>query len=246
MSPFYIQLISLSATLAIAVAIGAVIPLGLSWSRHHLPAFLSLAAGVMLGAALLHLLPEAFELAPRHTALWILLGFLFLYAFEKFVTVHVCEALDCEVHTVGVSAFLGLAIHALTEGFALGSGLLSGRLGWIIFLSILLHKIPAALALTSILLHEQYRRRTILVLQLAFIAMVPLGAVMVQLLTSIQGINFVGIAVAFSVGTFLHISLSDLLPEVHRSEYRRSWAFLTFLLGLAFIVLLKYALPDAH
>ena len=76
--------------------------------------------------------------------------------------------------------------------------------------------------------------------------MVPLGAIMIQLVARVQGTEFIGAAVAFSTGTFLHISLSDLLPEVHRSEYRRSWAFTTFLVGLAVMLALKYTVPHAY
>lgn len=239
MPAFYTQLTLYAAAIAGAVAVGGLFPMRLRWVRNHLPALLSFAAGVMLGASFLHLLPAAYEAAGDSAATWILIGFLFLYAFEKFVTVHICEALDCEVHSIGMSAFIGLAIHALTEGVALGAGMLTAGVGWIVLMSIFLHKLPAALALTSILLHENYRQRTIFTLQSIFFLMVPLGAVLVHRLFAMEGAHFLGAALGFSTGTFLHISLSDLLPEVHRSKYRKTWAFTTFLFGLAIMVLMR-------
>ncbi len=233
MTPFYTQLGLYSALIAAAVLAGGMIPqLASHWFKHQLPGLLSFSAGVMLGAACLHLLPECFELLPERAGIWILAGFLFLYTFEKFVTVHICEALDCEVHSIGMSAFVGLAIHALTEGFALGTGLLTAGIGTIVFLSIMLHKIPAALALSSILMHENYKKRNVALLQILFFLMVPLGAIIVNSISTHTDADFLGTALAFSTGTFLHISLSDLLPEVHRSGYRKIYALLAFILGL--------------
>jgi zinc and cadmium transporter len=254
MNRFYNELLLYSSAIAVAVAIGGLLPLRFQWTRRHMPALLSFSAGIMMGAAFFHLLPESYiladesltELGARHAWLqpsaigvWIMVGFLFLYVIERFVTVHVCEALDCEVHSVGVSAFIGLAIHALTEGVALGSGLLAADLGKVVFLSIIMHKIPAALALSSILLHEKYQTKTILGLQFLFFMMVPLGAFMVNGLYLQGGSVFLGAAIAFSMGTFLHISLSDLLPEVHRSTYRKSLAFAAFLIGIALMFLME-------
>ncbi|MCC7343471.1 MAG: hypothetical protein IT573_00935, partial [Deltaproteobacteria bacterium] len=42
----------------------------------------------------------------------------------------------------------------------------------------------------------------------------------------------VGKAIAFSAGTFLHISLSDLLPEVHKHSHVKHWTFLGLVAGL--------------
>ncbi len=246
MSPFYSQLIIYSGAIAAAVAGGGLLPIGLSVARRHLPALLSFSAGIMLGAAALHLLPETYHALPRTAGLWILAGFLFLYLFEKFVTVHICEALDCEVHHIGISAFVGLSLHALTEGIALGTGMLTAGIGYIVFVSIFLHKFPAALALSSVLVHENYRKRNIFLLQGLFFLMVPLGAILVNILQSRIQSDFLGAALGFSTGTFLHISLSDLLPEVHRSGYHKTRALVAFLLGLLIMIFVRYYGFDLH
>lgn len=243
---FYAKLVFFSVAIAVAVALGGLVPLCLSFSRKHMPALLSFAAGVMLGAATVHLLPESFEARPENAGLWILCGFLFLYLFEKFVMVHICEAINCEVHQIGLMAFVGLALHALTEGVALGTGMLTAGIGGIVFISILLHKLPAALALTSVLLHEHYRKRSIVILQGFFFLMLPLGAIILNTVSHEFGGEFLGAALGFSTGTFFHISLSDLLPEVHRSGYGKTPALITFLIGLVIMVFVKYGVPLGH
>lgn len=227
-----------SGILSFSVVLGGVIPLFLSSTRRHLPLFLACSAGIMLGATLIHLLPESFELIGKKAPLWVLVGFLFLYIFERFVTVHICEALECEVHTVGIAAIVGISAHALTDGIALGSGLLVPGLGVVIFLTIFFHKLPEAFALTSILLHESRGRARIILFNLLLIAMVPLGGLLIYWIAGIGNPEITGVALAFSAGTFLHIAISDLLPEVHKFSERRYALLTCFLAGLMLMYLM--------
>ena len=232
METFWGTLSVYSGMISTSVVAGGLIPLFLSWTRKQLHLLLSLSAGLMLGATLIHLLPSSFELIGKEAPLWVLGGFLFLYVFEKFVTVHICETLECDVHPMGLSAVIGISAHALTDGIALGSGLLVSRLGFVVFLTIFFHKLPEAFALTTILIHESQGRARIVFLNLLLIAMVPLGALLVHGVIGSENIRFAGIALAFSAGTFLHISLSDLLPHVHEHAERRYPIYISFLAGL--------------
>lgn len=242
MESFFGSLTLYSGVISTSVVAGGLIPLLLAWTRKQLHLLLSFSAGLMLGATLIHLLPSSFELMGKEAPFWVLAGFLFLYVFEKFVTVHICEALDCEVHTMGIAAVVGISAHALTDGIALGSGLLVKELGFVVFLTIFFHKLPEAFALTTILLHEARNRSRILFYNLILIAMVPLGALLVRSFAGTGNLRFTGMALAFSAGTFLHISLSDLLPDVHKHAERRYPIFLAFLAGLGAMLLLEWIL----
>jgi zinc and cadmium transporter len=203
-------------------------------------ALLSFSAGVMLGAAFFHMLPEAVEGAGLSALPFVLVGFLFLFLLERFVLVHVCaepgpstEALlhphgtpghehahgatGCDVHTLGVAAFVGLSLHTLVDGFALGAASTDRTLGFLVFLAILAHKIPSSFSLSSILRAEGYSRRRALAMNAAFAVTVPVGA---ALYVAVRGIvhapSFTALALAASSGTFLHLALSDILPDLHR------------------------------
>ena len=238
METFFAQLGVTSGILSASVVTGGLVPLFFSRTRRYLPVFLSCSAGIMLGATLIHLLPEAIGLIGRQAPLWVLCGFLFLYVFERFVTVHICEALECEVHTIGIAAVVGISAHALTDGIALGSGLLVPGLGMVILLAIFFHKLPEAFALTSILLHESSGRGRVVLFNLLLIAMVPLGGMLVYALVGPGHPQVTGNALAFSAGTFLHISISDLLPEIHKYSERRYSLFFSFFAGLLLMYLL--------
>lgn len=230
---FFQPLALYSLAIAFAIFIGGVLPLFRHWHADRLPTILSLAAGIMLGSAFFHLMPDAYRIIGESVGLWVLLGFLFLYSIEKFVTVHICEALDCEVHHLGIAASIGIALHTLTNGIALGSGLMIPGLGFVVFLAVSAHKAPEAFSLSSVLLHSNTKRSRIILVQLLNLLMIPAGAILALLFIPDGGSVWIGRAIAFSAGTFLHISLSDLLPEVHKHSHIKTYNYFAFVVGLA-------------
>ncbi len=230
---------------------------------------LSFSAGVMLGAAFLHMLPEAVEEAGAKATPFVMVGFLLLYLLERFVLIHVCaepgpnarlsasvegalhvhpdgaahvhehphagdlhleDGTGCDVHTMGLAAFVGMSLHTLVDGFALGAASVDARLALLVFLAILAHKIPNSFSLSAILRSEGYSRGRALVMNAAFALMVPVGAGLYVMLRQVVRIeSFTAYALAASAGTFLHLSLSDILPDLHRrggSKWRLTGALL--------------------
>jgi zinc and cadmium transporter len=167
-----------SAVIVFGAIAGAVIPL-FAREEQRLVSFLSFAAGVMLGAAFFHMLPEAFR-AGGYVAFFIVpLGFLALFFLERYVLVHACEEPpDFAQHAhgpVGLAAFLGLSAHTLFDGIALGSAVTEG-LGAVAVLAIAAHKVPSSFSLASIFRSEGKSHSAILLYATAFGLMVPLGA----------------------------------------------------------------------
>ena len=81
----------------------------------------------------------------------------------------------------------------------------------------------------------------------AFALMVPVGAgLYVLLCETVPVAGFTSFALASSAGTFLHLALSDILPDLHRrggSKLRLSGAMLA---GLALMWALTFLGTDAH
>ncbi|MDX1387445.1 MAG: ZIP family metal transporter [bacterium] len=242
MNSFFTILAVYTLFMALAVFLGGILPLIRKWDRRYLPIILSLAAGLMLGSAFFHLIPEAFSTTGKTISFYILAGFLFLFLIEKFITVHICEIFDCEVHRIGISAFIGIAIHTLTDGVALGSGLMIPGLGFVVFLAIVSHKAPELFSLTTVLIHTGTSRWRIFWINLIILALVPLGATLAYAFLKPSDPTWIGRAVGFSAGTFLHISLSDLLPEAHRHSSNRVGTTLALLLGLAVMWVLEISI----
>jgi zinc and cadmium transporter len=218
-------------------------------------ALLSFSAGVMLGAGFIHMLPEAVEGAGFGAVPFVLVGFLFLFLLERFVLVHVCGepgpvpgdpghgrpghdhragATGCQVHTLGLAAFVGLSLHTMVDGFALGAASVEAGLGFLVFLAILAHKIPSSFSLSAILAAEGYSRGKALLMNGLFALMVPVGAgVYLAVRGLVRTEAFTSYALAASAGTFLHLALSDILPDLHRRGGSRLRLSAALLLGVA-------------
>ena len=219
---------------------GGLIPLIWHGSRARMPDLLCISAGFMVGAIFFHMLPEAIELLGRNASYGLLAGFIFLYILERFMRIHACEGDDCHVHDLGALAYIGMSIHTLTDGLALGAAMIDPALGFTVFLAIIAHKLPSAFSLSAVLAHSGYTRRRIIVLMAFFGLLVPAGAAIFMLAEKVfhcQGLE--GYAVAFACGSFLHIALSDLIPEMHRAGSSRVLHTALFLGGVGVMLVLS-------
>ncbi|MFQ6096816.1 MAG: ZIP family metal transporter [Armatimonadota bacterium] len=231
-----------SVIVVLAAWVGGLAPLKRDWRAQQLRLVVSFAAGVLLGAAFLHMLPEATRTIGAGAGGVVLLGFLALFTVEKFVMLHAChhDVNDAARHVAGLAAFVGLSIHSLVAGFALGSAVLLDErdhlhLGFVVVVAIVAHKLPESLSLMAALLGAGYSKRRTAGLIVFFSLMVPVGAFAVVLLARGVTDTLIAVLVALSAGTFIHIAAADLLPSVHRAEEGRSASLLTFLLGAGFM-----------
>lgn len=224
-----------SAGIAAAALASAGIPLWLERRIGRIEILLAGSAGVMLGAAFFHMLPEAIRGGGPAVVPFAAVGLLALFLLERFVLVHVCEEPEegCDVHpTVGLAAFLGLAAHTLVDGVALAAATGAG-VGVLVFVAILAHKVPASVTLSSILVASGYSRARVLGMTLVLALMIPAGAAAYALAgRAVPAQEFTPAAIAFSAGTFLHLALSDLLPDVHRRAGTRAPPMVALLAGI--------------
>ncbi|MDQ7054336.1 MAG: ZIP family metal transporter [candidate division KSB1 bacterium] len=232
MNPTITKVLLYSILIILIALAGASILIVSAWQRRTIRLFISFGAGVLLGAAFLHMIPEAAHLIQGSVGPPMLLGFLSLFIFEKFIMVHACEAEDCDFHTVGLSALIGLSLHSMVTGIALGASLIAPQLSLVVFIAVALHKFPESFSLASILAHENYSRGKIFLGVFWVAVMVPVGAILTLLVLGSVSDFTVGWLVAFSAGTFLHIAADDLLPEVHTSTLDRKSSLGIFLAGI--------------
>jgi zinc and cadmium transporter len=213
--------------------VGGFLPLLKELSQKTLALLLSFSAGVLLGTVFFHMLPEAAKYLGDHVGLALLGGFLLIFIMERFVFVHACEERDCSIHQMGLSAFLGISLHSLLDGIALGAGLMIPQLGPVIMLAVIIHKMPDGISISSILLSAGWKRRDVGALSLLFSLNTPLGALIAYFFLGVVTPQAVAVAIAISAGTFLAIATADILPQVHRIEERNPMTLLFLLGGLA-------------
>jgi zinc and cadmium transporter len=143
-------------------------------------------------------------------------------------------------------AALGLALHSVLNGVALAAAVEHGSDGsWLAgfgtFLVIALHKPFDAMTIGMLMAHGGWSLAWRHTVNALFSMAIPLGVMLFNLgLASESGDAsddnkryFIACALAFSAGTFLCISLSDLLPELQFHHHDRIKLSAALLLGLA-------------
>lgn len=146
---------------------------------------------------------------------------------------------------------VGLALHTLIDGMALGATVASESLlhddahfhllGLGTFLAVALHKPLDAMSITTVMHAGKWSERTIGWINFAFALMCPLGAALFYFGVDSLGAHqslVIGSALAFAGGVFLCISLADILPEVSFHSHDRFALTSALLVG----VLLAYGI----
>ncbi len=234
-----LTILGYGAAIFSAAFVGGAMPLLVpATNENRLKLFISFGAGLLLGMACIHMVPEASRLIPESFGLWFLTGFVLLFVLERFIMIHACEEHGCNYHTIGIAAFAGLTVHGVIEGFALASTFLVSQGAFFVLIAILAHKIPAGVALTSILRLAMPGRGRILLFVAGVALSGPLGLVLAYAFLKGSAVPAsAGILLAMSAGTFLYIAACDLLPELHRTNADKIPRLVLFFLGLAVAII---------
>lgn len=203
--------------------------------QRQLPFIVSLAVGVLLATALLHLLPEAVEQLGNGTRTWALLGgtMLLLFALERVFFALTGSHAEPEIAPVEthhhhhhqtnaggthstrpMSLVLASMLHSFVDGAAVGVAFLAGpRIGWITAFAIALHEIPHRMGDFAVLVHLKLAPAR--ALRLAALAGMPsfLGLFAVLFAGTMRTRN-IALLLPVSAGSFLYIATVNLLPEL--------------------------------
>ena len=217
-----------------------IIPLLLPRSKKLFSPAVAFAAGLLTGSALFHLMPESMKILGPQTGWPILLGFAIFYLPQKFVMTHPCEEEDCDFHKLGILAFIGIAFHAMVDGVAIGAVHQMPQSINVVVAAVSFHKIPAAVALSFLLLASGMKRDRIAPLMFIFALATPVGAISTKLFLVQSGQPWMGWALGLAAGNFLAIAGSDLFHRIHERDQFGSARRIAFIaLGFAVSLLVE-------
>src|SRR6185369_484363 len=225
------------------------------WGERFLKYLVALGAGFMLAAIFIEILPESVRIWTVTTngastsqavvgAMTLLLaGYLLIQLVEHTLAPHF--HFGAETHpesfmrpSAAYTAVGGLFIHTFFDGVSIASAfLVSSKVGLLVFIAILLHKMPEGFTVASIMLASG--RST----QKALLATAAIGAATLAGVVSVAALDAhmtdaVGYALPFSAGVTLYVAASDLIPEVNHKEDRNPTVSIVVFAGVALFYLL--------
>ena len=223
---------------------GAVIALFVKNPSRSLIAFiLGFAGGIMLAIVLIDLLPEAVEAGSLFTAMIGLItgSILILILDLKLPHFHIFETGDemAKFIRTGTLLGLGIAMHNLPEGLAIGAGYIaSPALGFTLAITIALHNIPEGIAMACPLCAGGMRIRWILLY--TGLAGLPMG-VGAFLGASIGAISplILSLSLGFAGGAMLFIIFNELIPGSQNAGEGHAGTFGAVIGTIAGILLLS-------
>ena len=202
---------------------GSLVVLRKQWPARIQEYLIALSAGFVLALVFLELVPESIRALGMGAPAFMLLGYSVIHFFEHTIVghLHFGEETHHEVMVskiASLSTFAGLFVHAFFDCFAISAGMqFNFYLGLMIFIAVLLHKIPEGLTIASVMLAAEHQRKTALWASVSIGVATMLGIVTVMLLSSVSE-RVLGIAFAFSAGVATYVGASDLIPEINKSH----------------------------
>jgi zinc transporter ZupT len=225
------------------------------WRDIALKYLIALGAGFMLAAIFIEIVPESFNLWTENVLIkegvdnlvgpmtLLLMGYLLIHLFEHTVAPHFHFGAETHPESVlspkaAYTALGGLTIHTFFDGVSIAAAAsISFTFGLLIFIAIMLHKVPEGFTAASIILSSGRSKRKALMATIV-IGLTTLAGVICVALLKDKATGIVSYALPFSAGVTLYVAASDLIPEVNHVDRKNPRVSLAVFGGVAFFYIL--------
>jgi len=236
----------------LSVAIAASLTVGLLGRVvKHL---VSLSTGVLLGTALMNILPEAFESGAKPQGLFLTLlgGLMFFFLLEKAALYRHTHHHEGDGHhhhhhfdeeqagRGGFSVLVGDSIHNFCDGIIIAAAFLADhRLGTVTAMAIIAHEIPQEVGDYIVLLNAGFTRSRALMFNALSGFAACLGGLVGYFVVGPWESLFPYLLVAAS-SSFIYVSVADLIPQLQRRLPLREtgWQLFWLAVGLGLVTLI--------
>ncbi|MEF8832581.1 MAG: ZIP family metal transporter [Candidatus Thermoplasmatota archaeon] len=184
---------------------------------------LGFSAGIMVSITFVELIPESIEEGSLITAVGGLFLGIVMIGFLDMKFPHRHFSFNCEGDKekakslkTGVLLTIGIAMHNLPEGVAIGGGfMISFEIGLTLAVLMAIHNFPEGMAVgAAMCIGKVKASRIFLVTALAGVPM-GIGAILGGLLGGVSDVTL-SIGLGFAAGAMLYIVFDELIPDAHR------------------------------
>lgn len=188
-------------------------------SNKFLSFILSFASGLMLSIVCFELIPESMQMTNIfNTVLGIILGVLTMIICDAAVNNKMKNvgSVQNQLLRTGIVVSIGLALHNLPEGLAIGSGFeASLKLGYALAIAICLHDIPEGISMSVPMKSGGMKKTKIIFYVIMSGVTTGIGAFLGALIGSISQ-TVIAFCLAFAGGAMLYIVSGELIPESNK------------------------------
>ncbi|MEL7667921.1 MAG: ZIP family metal transporter [Actinomycetota bacterium] len=195
-----------------------------AWGERNSTYFICFAAGVLISASFLHIVPKSLSMNPS-SPVWLLAGFMGLHMFNRFLTVFVSERDPAgDDYAIGLVPMLGIGFHSFIDGFIYSiTFTVSILTGYLATLGMVLHEFPEGIITYLLLVQGGLRERTAVTLAvLAAAVTTPLGMLVSYPMIRVLDDEVLGALLSLSAGALLYVGATHLLPRAEREHKRYS------------------------
>ncbi len=211
------------------------------WGRRNSTYFMCFAAGVLISASFLHIIPKSLTMNPN-ASIYLLVGFFGMHLFNRFVTVLVCQKdPEKEQYGIGIVPMIGIGFHSLIDGFIYSIAFtVSIFTGFLATAGMVLHEFPEGIITYLLLLKGGFKERTAMILAfLAAALTTPLGMLISFPVVSEIGKPMLGALLSLSAGALIYVGATHLLPKAEQEHKKYSFVALGGGVLVAVIIVLS-------
>lgn len=211
-------------------------------SAQKLKLILAFSGAYLFSLSLIHLLPDVYDSGGANIGIFILLGFFLQIVLEIFSEgiehghMHIHKD---HHHRFPLGIMLGLCIHSFLEGVPLAQRFTEESTRTSLLAGIILHHIPVAIALMTMMLDSGVSRKKAFMYLAIFALMAPLGSWFGISLGQTDSQDLTVLFdrfMAIVIGIFLHISTTILFESYEEHRYNL-YKLMTILAGAGLALL---------
>lgn len=208
-----------------------------AWGRKYSIYFVCFAAGVLISVSFLHIIPKSMEMNDNAPA-FLLIGFVMLHLFNRFITAFVCEKGTDTQYGIGLIATIGIGFHSFIDGIVYSiTFAVSIFTGTLAATGMVLHEFPEGIITYLVLIRGGFSERVSFILAFLSASLTtPLGMLVSYPCISQIDKHLLGTLLSLSAGALVYVGATHLLPQAEKEP--RKFSLFALAAGILVAVLI--------
>jgi len=207
------------------------------------------AAGTLLAAAFVDILPEAtHDSDSKTTLIFTLIGILVFFVLEILLNQfhkHGSNNDTTVSKAVAPMIIIGDTLHNFIDGLAIATGfLVSPTTGIVVTIAVALHEIPQEIGDFGLLLSSGIKKKKVILVNILSSFATTIGAIIFFLIGSNFETSLTPL-LGLVAGFFIYIAASDIIPTIHADKSRRS-KMIKMLWVIVGVIVVSLAILTVH